>query len=126
VLDQFEEYFLYHGTRESLTARSRSCSAIRNRGQRLISIQEDALSQLDRFKGRSRGLRQLRIDHLDREAAQRAIVNPVEQFNVEHRAGQRAVTVDERLVSRPRRGHGRPRRGRPDRPGRAQRRRPAG
>ena len=49
----------------------------------LISIREDSLAKLDRFKGRIPKLfdNYLRIDHLDREAAREAVVRPLEKFN---------------------------------------------
>src|SRR4030095_8062416 len=49
----------------------------------LVSIREDALAKLDRFKGRIPRLfdNYLRVDHLDLDAAREAIVKPVEQFN---------------------------------------------
>ena len=56
VLDQFEEYFLYHGAGEDAedVPRRASREAVAAPGLRanfLISIREDALAKLDRFKG---------------------------------------------------------------------------
>ena len=63
----------------------------------LLSIRDDALSKLDRFKGRIPNLfaNYLRLDHLDRRAAREAIVRPVEQFN--ELAGE-SIEVEEELV----------------------------
>ena len=49
----------------------------------LISIREDSLAKLDRFKGRIPNLfdNYLRIEHLSHEAARTAIEGPVNQYN---------------------------------------------
>ena len=104
VLDQFEEYFLYHGEESGEGTFDRGFPlAVTSPDLNvsfLISIREDALSQLDRFKGRVPGLfdNYLRIDHLDSKAARRAIEEPVNQFNVEHRVGLAPITVQPTLV----------------------------
>jgi WD40 repeat protein len=83
VLDQFEEYFLYHWPDEDRGKLGEELPRALNReGLRAnfaISIREDAYSQLDRFKGRIPNLFEsyLRIRHLDPEAARRAITQPV-------------------------------------------------
>ena len=53
----------------------------------LLSIREDSLARLDRFKGHVPGLLDhlLRIDHLDRDAAREAIVEPLERWNERRR-----------------------------------------
>ena len=94
VLDQFEEYFLYHGRRRRRLVRSTSSrAALRRRDPPcnfLLSIREDSLAKLDRFKGRVPGLLDnlLRIDHLDRDAAREAIVRPLERWNARRDAGE--------------------------------------
>ena len=56
VLDQFEEYFLYHGDEEGERTLFEELPRALNRGTSqanvLISIREDAYARLDRFKGR--------------------------------------------------------------------------
>jgi hypothetical protein len=49
----------------------------------LISLREDALAKLDRFKGRIPSLfdNYLRLDHLDRAAARSAIEKPLMEYN---------------------------------------------
>ena len=89
ILDQFEEYFLYHP--QDVDKREGSFDvefprAINhpNLGVNfLISIREDALAKLDRFKGRIPNLfgNYLRIEHLDAIAARAAIEGPLEQYN---------------------------------------------
>jgi WD40 repeat protein len=87
VLDQFEEYFLYHGDEsgEDTFAESfpRAINRSDLRARFLISIREDALAQLDRFKRRLPRLFEntLRISHLDIEAARAAIEGPIAEYN---------------------------------------------
>lgn len=87
ILDQFEEYFLYHPQEDGAGTFAYEFSRVVNRPDLrvgfLVSIREDALAKLDRFKGRIPNLfdNYLRIEHLDREAARTAIEKPIEQFN---------------------------------------------
>jgi Novel STAND NTPase 1 len=86
ILDQFEEYFVYHpepdgqGTFEAEFPR-----AVNRRefpASFLVSIREDALARLDRFKGQIPSLfgNYLRIDRLDRTAGREAIVRPLKEY----------------------------------------------
>jgi WD40 repeat protein len=99
VLDQFEEYFLYH---ESGGPFEELAEIIRRREHRanfLISIREDALAQLDAFKTQIPNLfgNSLRLDRLDRQAATRAILGPIERYN--ELAGEAdPVVADDELV----------------------------
>jgi WD40 repeat protein len=76
VLDQFEEYFLYHGDEllndlpELLTSTHVNV---------LISLREDSLARLDAFKSVIPRVfaNQLRLDHLEVEQARRAILGPL-------------------------------------------------
>ena len=104
ILDQFEEYFLYH-PRD--TARSgfdaelaRAIADPDLRANFLIALREDALAGLDRFKGRIPRLldNYLRLRHLDRSAARAAIEKPIEQFNVMRAEELAAVGVEPDLV----------------------------
>ncbi len=103
VLDQFEEYFLYHGREDGETTfAAQFPHAVNRQGLRvnfLISMREDALAQLDRFKGRIPNLfdNYLRVEHLDREAARAAIVRPLEPFNRQHPDAP-PVTIEPALV----------------------------
>ncbi|MCI0694721.1 hypothetical protein L0337_22290 [candidate division KSB1 bacterium] len=87
VLDQFEEYFLYHPHEDGPGTFAFEFPAAVNhpflRASFLISIRDDALAKLDRFKGRISNLfdNYLRIEHLDREAARAAIEKPLERYN---------------------------------------------
>ncbi len=90
ILDQFEEYFLYHGHEQGPGTFDYEFPRVVNRPDLqvnfLIGIREDALARLDRFKGRVPDLfaNYLRLEHLDRDAAQQAIERPLRQYNHSH------------------------------------------
>jgi WD40 repeat protein len=87
ILDQFEEYFVYHG--RDLRPGSFAAELVDAVGRRdvpanfLISIREDALDRLDGFEPEVGGVFEhlLRFDHLARDAAREAIVGPIEQWH---------------------------------------------
>jgi hypothetical protein len=99
ILDQAEEYFLYHAE-ESGFAEELPDLVTRSglRVRVLLALRDDALAKLDRFKGRIPNLfaNYLRLDHLDRRAARDAIVKPVERFN--DRVHGEAVEVEPALT----------------------------
>ena len=101
VLDQFEEYFLYHAREDDGDPFGQAfVEAVNRRDLRasfLISIREDAVAKLDRFKGQVPSLfdNYLRIDQLNREEAREAIEKPLEEYA--RRAGRR-ITIEPRLV----------------------------
>jgi WD40 repeat protein len=102
VLDQAEEYFLYHADDRgpgSFAETLPSILASPYRVNVLVSLREDSLAKLDRFTGRIPGLfaNTLRLDRLDRQAARAAIVRPVERFA--ELTGE-AVAVEDGLVER--------------------------
>ena len=73
VLDQFEEYFLYHAgdaLAEQLAA---------SRAHALLALREDQLARLDAFQARIPSVfaNRLRLGHLDRASARRAQVSPL-------------------------------------------------
>jgi WD40 repeat protein len=86
VLDQFEEFFLYHehenGHGSFMVELPRAVNLPDLRCNFLVSIREDAVARLDRFKGRIPALLQhtLRLRHLDRRAARAAIEQPLERY----------------------------------------------
>jgi WD40 repeat protein len=97
ILDQFEEYFLYH-ERDEFS--DELAAAIREPGLRanfLFGLREDALAKLDAFKSRIPNLfaNYLRLDHLDRQGARAAIVGPIERYN--ELTGE-AVQVEPELI----------------------------
>jgi WD40 repeat protein len=103
ILDQFEEYFLYHGDEDGegtfAVEFPRLLAVPDVRVNMLIAIREDALASLDRFEGRLPNLFDnfLRLQHLDREAARAAIEEPVRQFN-RLAAPDRQVQIEPALV----------------------------
>jgi CHASE2 domain-containing sensor protein len=83
ILDQFEEYFLYH-PRDEVPGRfdvelARAVARRTTPANVLVSLREDALAGLDRFEDRIPNLLDnlLRIDHLDRDEAREAIERPL-------------------------------------------------
>jgi len=102
MLDQAEEYFLYHADDAGPGSFAEALPALLTTPVRinvLVSLREDALAKLDRFTGRIPGLfaNTLRLDRLDRQAARAAIVRPVERFA---ELTGHAVTVEPELVER--------------------------
>ena len=102
VLDQAEEYFLYHADDEGPSSFTEALPALVTAPYRvnvLVSLREDALAKLDRFIGRIPGLfaNTLRLDRLDRESARAAILRPVERYC---ELTGRAVAVEPALVER--------------------------
>ncbi len=87
ILDGVEEYFVYHADDSKAgTFAADFPEGVTRPGLRayfLVSLREDALAVLDRFKVRVPSLfaNSLRLDHLDRAAAREAIVGPVEEYN---------------------------------------------
>jgi WD40 repeat protein len=84
VLDQAEEYFLYHADDGGADSFAEALPAVLGplRVNVLISLREDSLAKLDRFTGRIPSLfsNTLRLDRLDRRSAQAAILRPVERY----------------------------------------------
>ena len=86
VLDQFDEYLLYHETEDGEGSLIQELpKALSQPGLRvgfLVCLREDQLARLDRFKGRIPGLfgNSLRLDRLRRDAARAAIVGPLERY----------------------------------------------
>ncbi len=87
ILDQFEEYFMYHGAEDGhgtfAVEFPRAVNRLDLRVSFLISMREDSLAKLDRFKGRIPGLfdNRLQIHHLSLEAARQAIEGPIDAYN---------------------------------------------
>jgi WD40 repeat protein len=104
ILDQFEEYLLYHwdedGDGTFAVEFPRAVNRPDLRANFLVAIREDALARLDRFKSRIPGLfgNYLRIRHLEREAARQAIVGPIEEHNRLFADGAPFVTIEPELV----------------------------
>jgi WD40 repeat protein len=104
ILDQFEEYFLYHGQEAGAESFAAQFPRIVNSSDLnvhfLISIRDDALAKLDRFQGQIPTLfeNRLSIDHLDQTAARAAIENPIQQYNRLYAAGRQRISIEPELV----------------------------
>lgn len=88
ILDQFEEYFVYHPAKQKVADEfadefCRAVTTLDLPANFLISIREDWVARLDRFKRRIPFLfdNSIRIDHLNRDAAYDAIKGPVNKYN---------------------------------------------
>ncbi len=100
ILDQFEEYFLYHDAGAPFVAEVAAMAARRDVPVSvLFSIREDALAKLDPLSGPLPGLldHRVRIGHLDRGAAREAIVRPLDRWNSEAAEGD-AMEIEPELV----------------------------
>jgi len=101
ILDQFEEYFLYHpdekgeGTFFTEFSRAVNCSGLRVNF--LISIREDSIALLDHFQHQIPNLfgHRLSIGHLNGQAAKTAITQPIEYYNQKYDA---AIAIEPALV----------------------------
>jgi WD40 repeat protein len=104
IFDQFEQYFVYHADEDGPGTFAiefpRAVNRDDLRASFLISLREDAYTQLDRFEGRILNLfaGNLRIEHLDEKAATAAIVKPVEKYNELLGNGDPPFEVEPELV----------------------------
>ena len=102
VLDQFEEYFLYHPDEAGPGSFAHELVAVLTtpdlRVNVLLALREDALARLDRFKGQIPFLldNRLSIGHLGRAAGEEAIRKPLEQYNQDQGA---AISIEPALVA---------------------------
>lgn len=101
ILDQFEEYFLYH-PQEDRFAEEFPQAVLQTDVpvSFLISIREDSLAKLDRFEGRIPALfdNYLRVEHLDCDAARAAIEKPIEHYNQQRAAGEQPISIEPALL----------------------------
>ena len=103
LFDQFEEYFLYHdhergpGTFDAEFPQAVNRAELR--ANFLVSIRDDALARLDRFKGRIPNLfeNRLQVHHLTLPAARDAVKLPIEAYNRRVPPEQR-FAIEEELV----------------------------
>lgn len=105
LLDQFEEYFLYHPESEQNNSFDSEFARAVNRddveANFLLALREDGLSKLDRFRARIPNLmgNLLRLRHLDATAAEDAIRKPLKAYNDRLEKVEAAVTIEDGLVS---------------------------
>jgi WD40 repeat protein len=100
ILDQFEEFLLYHGEHwgpgePAVELAAALCLDARVAGF-LLALREDALAGLDRFKGRVPGLfdNYLRLRQLSVKEAATAITGPVGRWNDRHPDDRMAIEPD--------------------------------
>ena len=102
ILDQFEEYFLYHGADEREGSfYSEFPKVVQDLSlpvRFLLSVREDALAELDLFKGSIANLfsSRFRLDYLDQMGARDAIVGPIRKYNEFHPGEE--VEIEEELI----------------------------
>ena len=100
ILDQFEEYFLYHPNERGVGTFAEEFSRAVNRPDLpvnfLISIREDSLAKLDRFKVSIPNIfsNYLRIEHLDAKSAHDAISKPIDVYNRKSTRKNRVILED--------------------------------
>ena len=83
LLDQVEEYFVYHGGDPALgDALAELVTRPELPVHVLVAIRDDALARLDSFKRQLPGMlaNRLQLDHLTVAAGRRAILGPIERF----------------------------------------------
>ena len=103
ILDQAEEYFLYHGGEDGAGTFAFDFPEVVNsadlRVNFLFAVREDALAKLDVFRARIPSVlgNYLRLEHLDPPAARAAIVQPIAEYN-RRVAEESAVEIEPRLV----------------------------
>ncbi|HEX5733979.1 MAG TPA: hypothetical protein VF131_14185 [Blastocatellia bacterium] len=104
ILDQFEEYFLYHSRDKGAGSFAANfAQAVNNpalRANFIVSLREDWLAKLDRFKGLIPNLfnNYLRIEHLDLDAARDAITKPIDEYNLLIEDPPQRVGIEQELV----------------------------
>lgn len=105
ILDQFEEYFLYHlpEDREGtfLVEFSRAVNCRNLPVHFLISIRSDSLSKLDCFRKYIPRLFDYRYElkHLEEKAARDAIVKCIEAYNLSQAPGELPINIEPELVN---------------------------
>jgi WD40 repeat protein len=110
ILDQFEEYFLYHQNEDGKgTFAEEFPRAVNSSGvpaNFLVSFREDALAKLDFFKVRMPTVfgNFLRIEHLSHDGGVKAIKEPLNRYNEENKnngrdgAHYKEVSIKDDLV----------------------------
>jgi WD40 repeat protein len=101
ILDQFEEYFLYHPPDGPFVQELARLVARRDAAVSvLVSIREDALARLDGLAPDLPSLLDnlVQIEHLDRAAARAAIEEPLELWNRQEAETGKQVRIEPELV----------------------------
>ena len=103
ILDQFEEYLLYHGGQEGASSLPAQLAQVldepRLQASVLLSIREDALSKLDPLKELIPRLfdNMLHLEAVGRDAAEETITGPLDWYNAQ-RPDEAPVEIEPALV----------------------------
>ena len=103
ILDQFEEYFLYHPESERETVFDSEFARAVNRedvdANFLVAMREDSLSRLDRFRARIPNMlgNSLRLRHLDAPSARDAMRKPLEVYASQYPT-ESPMSIEDELV----------------------------
>lgn len=104
ILDQFEEFLLYHGLdwdspRDPAPQLAAAIRAEDLRANFLVAIREDAVAKMDRFKGRIANPygATVRLARLGRGDGREAVVKPLARWNDDHPA-EPPVEIEPELV----------------------------
>ena len=97
ILDQLEEYFLYHPSAGALEAELGALVTGPSLCNIVLSLREDAVAKLDRFKAAIPGIldNYLRLDRLPRSSGRAAIERPLDRW---HALGGPRVTIEPELT----------------------------
>jgi tetratricopeptide (TPR) repeat protein len=102
ILDQFEDYFRYHEGEDGRNGFADELVRLINRSDLrvnvLISIRDDAVSKIKRFRENRFFSNLIEIEHLDRESATAAIKEPIDQYNRFYAASNQRITPEPGLV----------------------------
>ncbi len=105
ILDQFEEYFLYHHSSEPEEGTfafefPRAVIRSRLRVNFLISMREDSRAKLDYFKGRLLNLlsNTFELGHLDWNSAREAIKQPIYKYYNKEVSPEDPFDIEEQLI----------------------------
>ena len=109
VLDQFEDYFLYHPNERGEETFDGQFPQIVNEANLRVNsrlLREDAWAKLDRFEGRVPQLfaNYVRIEHLDRAGARNAVEGLIVEYNRLLPAGEAEYIIEPGARRRGRRG----------------------
>lgn len=101
ILDQFEEYSLYHPEDDAFARQlPEVLTSSNDQVSIMLSMREDTLSKLDRFEDSIPTLwdSYRRIDHLDSASAEEAIRLPLEEHNRRFGDSEPSVQIEDNLV----------------------------
>jgi hypothetical protein len=105
IFDQFEEYFLYNSNSPNDNSFDVEFAQSVNRADVdahfLISLREDQLSRLDRFRTRIPNLfaNIVRLRQLDLSAAEDAIRKPIDAYNSRAQSADAQIEIEDDLVT---------------------------